>query len=97
MESRESRRKFYWLVASDTDTGKPYLIWGGDTEEEARQTGCEMLNGIDFEIRPLPTRSLPAASSMVKGKRLVDTRSLHKASERLGHNRSLHRLTRRDR
>lgn len=93
----ESRRKYYWLVCQDPDTGKVFLIAGGSTEEEARSKGLEMLGGIDFEIRGLPTRNLQSASSMVRGKRLEDTQSLHKARERLGHNRSLARLKRKRR
>ena len=91
----ESRRKYYWLVCKDPDSGKVFLIAGGDTEEEARSKGLEMLGGIDFEIRPLSTRNLQSASSMVRGKRLKDTHSLHKAKERLGHNKSLDRLKKR--
>lgn len=92
---RESRRKYYWLLTSDPETGKPYLIFGGDTEESARQKGLDMLGGLDFEIRGLPTRDLGRASAMIRGKRLEETHSLHKASERLGHNRSIARLRRR--
>ncbi len=91
----ESRRKYYWLVTADPDTKKPYLVFGGNTEEEARQKGLEILGGIDFEIRGLPTRDMARASSMVKGRRLEDTHSLGRASERLGHNRSLNKLMRR--
>ena len=95
MAIRESRRKYYWLLASDPETKKPYLIFGGDTEEEARQKGLDLLNGVDFEIRGLHTHSLPAASAEVRGKRLEETHSLKKASERLGHSRSIARLRRR--
>ena len=91
----EGRRKYYWLMCKDPDTGKPFLIAGGNTEEEARQKGLDMLGGIDFEIRALPTRNLSTASAMIRGKRLEDTHSLKKASERLGHERSLRRLQRR--
>ena len=91
----ESKRKYFWLVTSAPDTGKPYLIFGGDTEEQARQQGLDLLNGIDFEIRSLPTRSLPMASALIRGKRLDETHSLKRASERLGHNRSIARLRRR--
>ena len=62
-------RQYYWIVAHD-DTGKPYLIYGGVSEESARDKGIEMLSGIDFEIRKLPTRSLARASSLLKGNRL---------------------------
>jgi len=68
---------YYWLVAKD-ETGKPYLVYGGATEEEARQKGLENLNGIDFEIKPLPTRDLSSASSMLRGNRLEQTHSLRK-------------------
>ena len=89
----ESRRKYYWLVCQ-SDDGKVFLIAGGRTEEEARQKGLEMLGGINFEIRALPTTNLQSASSMVRGKRLEDTQSLNKARERIGHNSSLNRLKR---
>lgn len=82
-------------MCKDPDSGKPFLIAGGNTEEEARQKGLDMLSGIDFEIRPLPTRNLSTASAMIRGKRLEDTHSLKQASERLGHERSLRRLKRR--
>jgi len=94
-ENRRERHRnwYFWLVAKDPESGKPYLIAGGKTEEEARQKGLEMLGGIgaDFNIRRLPTISLAAASSMIKGRRLEKTKSLRKATERLGHNRSLRR------
>ena len=91
---RESRRKYYWLICQDSDTGKVFLIAGGRTEDEARQKGLEMLAGIDFEIRGLPTTNLQSASAMVRGKRLEDTHSLHRAKERLGHDKSLERYKR---
>lgn len=87
---------YYWLVAKDSE-GKPYLIAGGKTEEEARQKGLEMLSGqgIDFTIRRLPTINIAAASSMIKGQRLEKTKSLNKATEKLGHDRSVRRHRRR--
>jgi len=95
MENR--RQRYYWLVAKDPDTGKPFLIAGGNTEEDARAKGIDMLSGIDFEIRSLPTRNLSRASSMIRGKRLEDTHDLRSAKERLGHERSADRMVRRRR
>lgn len=89
------RRKYYWLIAKDPDTGKIFLIAGGNSEDEARQKGLEMLAGIDFEIKPLPTIDLQTASAMVRGKRLEDTHSLRDAKQRLGHTKSINRLKRR--
>ena len=85
------RRNYYWLMAQD-ETGKPYLVFGGSSEEEARQKGLEMLVGFNFEIKRLPTRNLQMASSLLKGNRLEQTHSLKEAGKRLGHNRSLKRL-----
>ena len=92
---QESRRKYYWLITRDPETGKPFLIAGGNTEQECREKGLEMLGGLDFEIRGLYTRNLARASSMVRGERLEDTHSLKTASERIGHERSLNRYMKR--
>ncbi len=87
------RQKHYWLVCSDE--GKPYLVYGGRTEDEARQKGLDILGGVDFEVKMYPTTDTDAASAMHRGKRLEDTHSLGKASQRLGHTRSLNRMKRR--
>ncbi len=87
--------RYYWIVAIDPESGKPYLISGGPTEDEARQKGLEMLAGVDFEVKSLPTRNLARASSLIKGDRLESTHSLHKSSERLGHDRSVARMRQR--
>lgn len=90
-----ARRDYYWLVCRDPDTGKPYLIKGGDSETEAREKGLEMLSGIDFEIKALPTRDTSAASAMIRGKRLEDTHDLRSARQKLGHERSIDRMRKR--
>lgn len=87
--------KYYWILCKDPDTSKPFLIAGGNTEQEARDKGLEMLGGLDFEIRELPTRNLAQASSIIRGKRLEDSHSLREARQRIGHNKSLTRLKRR--
>ena len=88
------RRNYYWIKCVDPETGKPYLIWGGNDENSARSRGIEMLAGIDFKIVPLKTRNLSMASSMIHGKRLEQTHSLRKASRRIGHDKSVKRLIR---
>ena len=87
------RRYYYWIVTQDD--GKPYLVFGGNDEEEARRKGLELLGGLDFEIKRFPTRNLAQASSFYRGKRLDDTHSLRDSSKRIGHNRSLERLKKR--
>ena len=87
-------RYYYWLVCR-AERGKVFLVFGSDkSEDEARQKGLEMLGGIDFAIRRLPTRSLPRASSLIKGNRLERGEGLKRASQRLGHDRSLDRWRR---
>lgn len=91
----KGQRIYYWLVTRDPGTGQPYLIYGGITEDEARQKGLEMLSGIDFEIRGLRTRNMARASAMVRGTRLEASHSLKEASRRIGHDKSLRRLHKR--
>ena len=73
---------YYWLVKRMD--GKPYLIYGGETEEEAQQRGLEML-GTTFEIKRLPTRDQGRASSFIKGNILENTRDLRQATRRISH------------
>ncbi len=77
------------------DRGKPYLIYGGRTEDEARQKGLDILGGIDFAVKMYATSNADVASSMHRGKRLEETHSLSEARQRLGHDRSLRRMQRR--
>ena len=89
------RRYYYWIVSKDPDTGKPYLIFGSDKDEAtARQKGLEMLGGVDFEIKRYPTRDLATASAFLRGKRLEQSGSLGVAGKRIGHDRSLRRMRR---
>lgn len=87
-----SRKYYYWIVTRDPDTGKPYLLFGGDSEQEARQKGMELLAGLNFEIKRYPTRDQATASSFLRGKRLEQTHSLKESGRRIGHNKSLRRL-----
>ena len=87
----EKRNWYYWIVTRDPETDKPYLLPGGRTEQEARQKGLEQLGGVDFKLRRFPTTNMATASAMLKGKRLEKTQSLHKATERLGHTKTLKR------
>lgn len=88
-----SRRYYFWIVASDE--GKPYLLFGGNSEQEARQKGMEMLAGLNFDIKRYPTRDQGTASAYLRGKRLEQTHSLKESGKRIGHNKSLKRLKRR--
>jgi hypothetical protein len=86
-----SRRYYYWLVTRD-ENGRPYLVFGGNDENEARRKGLEILDGMDFEIKRYPTRDLTAASSYFRGKRLEDTHSIKESSRRIGHDKSIDRI-----
>ena len=80
------RKQYYWIVA-DLD-GQPYLIFGGDNEEEARRKGIENL-GANFDIKKFPTRDITAASRMLRGHKLETSHDLRKAAKRQGHEKSL--------
>lgn len=84
-----SEKPCWWLVAKD-EQGKTVLIFGSDrSEDEARQKGLEMLGGLNFDIKRLPTRNLARASSLLKGNRLERTHSLKDATRKLMHERGL--------
>ena len=92
-----SRRFYYWLVARGED-GKTFLILGSDkSEEDARQKGLEMLGGLDFKVRRYPTMDRDAASSLYRGNRLERGEGLRQSAQRLGHEKSLRRLRRKQR
>lgn len=84
-EQKNSRRQFWWIVAKDEDSGRDFLIFGSDrSEEDARTKGMEML-GANFDIKRFPTKDISAASAMLRGKKLEQTHSLSKSTERLRH------------
>jgi len=89
------RQNHYWLISKDED-GKPYLVYGGLSENEARQKGLEMLGGMDFEIKRYPTKDLGTASSYLRGRRLEQTQSLRESGRRIGHTKSINRRLRRN-
>jgi len=71
--------------------GKPFLLFGGDTETECRQKGMEMLSGLDFQIKALKTRDISTASRMLKYGKLEKSHNLGEAKQRLGHDRTIKR------
>jgi len=93
VEETVVKRYYYWLVSRD-ESGKPYLIFGGDSEGEARSKGLEMLGGLDFDIKRYPTRDQATVSAYLRGKRLEQTHSLRESGRRIGHSKSLKRLKR---
>ena len=91
MREPRPRQHHYWITTRDPESGRPYLIYGGLTEDVARQKGLEMLGGMDFEIRRLPTSDLSTASSMVRGKRLASGMGLQESVRRQGHEKTVRR------
>ena len=80
-----STRYHFWLTG--VVDGKPFLIYGAETENRAREKGLEELSGIDFTIKRLPTRNIEQASRLLKGYKLEKTRDLRTATKRLKHKR----------
>lgn len=82
--------KCYWIVTNDGTGHNQTLIFGSDvSEEDARLKGLQDLPGIDFVIKPLRTRNLARASSLLKGEKLDRYHDLSKATERLHHTTKL--------
>lgn len=84
---------YYWIVTQDQ--GRPYLIFGGPDEEEARRKGLELLGGLDFKLVRYRTSQLSQASAFYRGARLESGLGIRESSRRQGHERSLDRLRRR--
>jgi len=79
--------KNYWWISGKTEAGKP-ILWGAyNTEEAARKMAWERLGiGGDWSVIPLPTRSVSAASRMVKARKLKGgDHTPDEAMRRLGH------------
>ena len=82
------RNWYYWIVTRDPETGKPYILPGGETDQKGNQHAQELLGTVDYELRRLPTTDANEASRLIKGRRLEKTHNLHKSVEKLGRKRS---------
>lgn len=78
-------RQYHWWIVAKDEAGKTILIYGAPMEDAARERAFEMLPGIEFELRRLPTKDLGRASAMLKGNLLETTHDLKKATRRLRH------------
>jgi len=78
-------RLHYWLTG--VTEGKTFLIYGGTSEDNARMKGLELLGGIDFQVKGLPTRDMSAASRLLKGGILERSKNIKTATQRLKHKR----------
>jgi len=86
----KSRGRNYFWITGIVD-GKPFLFLGGANSEEARMKAFDMLPGVDFEIKALPTTNTAKASQLLKYGKLADTRDIRRARERLGHDKTIKR------
>ncbi len=85
-------RPCWWLVA--VDHGETTLVFGSDISmEQARQHGLEILPGVDFNVKKLPTRNLARASSLLKGSILEETHSFKDATKKLRHQTPSERMS----
>ena len=57
---------YYWCVGRD-ELGKPYLVKGGKTPEDAAKRGYEIIPN-DFKVVDYPTTNLKVANQYLKGK-----------------------------
>jgi len=86
-------RQFHWWISGlDPHSGKRFLIYGDPQESVCRQKALEMLSGIDFKMKRLPTRDPNAAARMWKGERLAVHHDLSDAMRRQGRSKTLKRM-----
>ena len=79
-------RGYWWLVGKNE--GRRFLIFGSDiSEDDARQHGLELLGGVNFAIKRLPTKNISEASRQLKGNILEQTKDINTATRRLKHKR----------
>jgi len=89
-----AREYFYWLYGRNPEDGKGFLIYAcpdREGESTARTRGFEMLGGMDFKIKRLPTRDIGSASAMIRGVKLDTGMGLRRAQQRLGHDKTVKR------
>ncbi len=89
------RHQFWWIYGRDRETSKPFLVFGSDrSEDDCRQKGLEMLGGqnLELEVNMIPTRDISAASRILKGFKLGQSRDFGTATKRLKHKRIKRRL-----
>lgn len=90
-------REYHWWIGAVSDDGKQVLIYGAPDrgsaggEDMARSRAFEMLSGMDFELRKLPTRNMGTASALWRGKRLAQGEGLQASLQRQTHERGLSR------
>lgn len=77
------RQEHYWIYIPEHQ-GRPLLIYGGTTEEEARGRGFQECDCF-FEVVMLPTKDRNRASSLMKGRLLHQSGDLDSSLRRLGH------------
>lgn len=75
---------YYWILAVDMITGRPVVLGPHSTEAEANEIGFKKI-GASFEVVPLNTRDINAATKMMKHRRFMQTEQLHEAVLRAKH------------
>ena len=90
---RPDRHRYWWIIANYN--GKPILIFGGSTEDDARLKGITELGGANFSLKELATRDPGRASQMIRGVKLEDTHNLAVSLQRQGHERTLNQMRKR--
>ena len=86
-------RQFHWWISgTDPHTGHRFLIYGDPSESVCRQKALEMLSGIDFKMRRLPTRDISTAARLWKGSRLATHHDITDATRKLGRHKTVKRM-----
>jgi hypothetical protein len=77
-------RTYYWILTLDSESGRPIVLGPYGTEAEANEIGFSKI-GTSFEVIPLQTRNVAAATKVLKHRRFVETERLQEALKRARH------------
>ena len=80
--NKKGKRSYYWIWA--IINGKLFVDGGYSTPDEAYAMGYEKVKHF-FEVVPLPTKNLQAATSAIKHNRLESTGNIELAMQRAKH------------
>ncbi len=77
-------KTYYWILATDRESGRAIILGAYDTEDEANRVGFEKIDD-SFEVVPLNTRDSGRATKMLKYRRFDQTAKLEDAIKRARH------------
>ena len=93
-------KEYHWWIVAKDETGRPYVVYGcadrgsDGGEDNAKIRALDLVGGMDWYVKRLPTRNLQAARAFICGNRLESGLDLRESVARQGHEKSLERRRR---